>query len=124
MRYSKSDLAHIGVVPFDPIGTLENLLESAYEAYNQARLIGANCYNIRSDKNIARDIRTWKQLVFNCLDNGDYSLSYVGQIIRFQTGQLIMEEAIIQAHDQKGEIVAIGPFVSMAEKLAKIIDLD
>jgi EAL domain-containing protein (putative c-di-GMP-specific phosphodiesterase class I)/GGDEF domain-containing protein len=123
-KYSKYDLAHIGVAPVNPVCTPESMLESVYEAYEQARLIGANSYYIRSDEKFAMDIFAWKELVFNCIDNTDYSLSYVGQIISFQTGQLIMEEAFTQVHDKNGQLVAIGPFVSIAEKLAKIIDLD
>jgi EAL domain-containing protein (putative c-di-GMP-specific phosphodiesterase class I) len=123
-KYSKPDLAHIGVAPVNPVCTTESLLESAHEAYEQARLIGVNSYYIRSDENFARDISTWKELVFNCIDNADYSLSYVGQITSFQTGQLVMEEAFTQVHDKNGQLVAIGPFISIAEKFAKIVDLD
>jgi EAL domain-containing protein (putative c-di-GMP-specific phosphodiesterase class I)/GGDEF domain-containing protein len=123
-KYSKSDLAHIGVAPVNPVRTPESMLDSAYEAYEQARLIGANSYYIRSDENFAKDVLTWKELVFNCIDNADYSLSYVGQITSFQTGQLVMEEAFTQVHDKNGQSVAIGPFVSIAEKLTKIVDLD
>ena len=123
-KYSKPDLAHIGVAPVNPVCTTESMLESVHEAYEQALLIGLNSYYIRSDENFARDIFTWKELVFNCVDNADYTLSYIGQITSFQTGQLVMEEAFAQVRDKKGQLVAVGPFVSMAEKFAKIVDLD
>ncbi len=123
-RYQKTDLAHIGVVAFNPVMTTESLLEAAHEAYEQAHLIGANSYFIRSGDNFARDISTWKELVFDCIDHGGYSVWYIGQIAAFSTGQLLMEEAFIQVHDKKGELVAIGPFISIAEKFAKIVDLD
>lgn len=123
-KYSKPDLAHIGVAPVNPVCTTESMLESVHEAYEQALLIGLNSYYIRSDENFARDIFTWKELVFNCVDNADYTLSYIGQITSFQTGQLVMEEAFAQVHDKKGQLVAVGPFVSMAERFAKIVDLD
>ena len=123
-QYSLPDLAHVGVVPVNPVHTTDMLLESAYEAYEQARLIGANRYYIRSNENFARDISAWKELVINCVDNADYSLSYTGQIISFQTGQLMMEEAFSQVYDKSGQLVAIGPFISIAEKINKIVDLD
>jgi EAL domain-containing protein (putative c-di-GMP-specific phosphodiesterase class I)/GGDEF domain-containing protein len=123
-KYSKPDLTHIGIAPVNLVCTPESVLASAYEAYEQAQLIGPNSYYLRSDESFARDILTWKELVINCIDNADYSLSYVGQITSFQTGQLVMEEAFTQVHDKNGQLVAIGPFVSIAEKLAKIIDLD
>ena len=123
-KYSKPDLTHIGIASVNPIATTENLLGLVYEAYEQARLIGANEYYIHSDKNAAQDLSTWKELVLNCLDNDDYLLSYIGEITSFKTGQLIMEEACIQVYNKSGQLVIIGPFISLAEKFSKIVDLD
>ncbi|MDT4290955.1 LapD/MoxY N-terminal periplasmic domain-containing protein [Methylomonas sp. MO1] len=123
-RYQKTDLAHIGVVAFNPLLTTEILLEAAHEAYEQAHLIGANSYFIRTGDNFARDIATWKDLVFDCIDHNGYSVWYIGQIAAFSSGELLMEEAFIQVHDKQGGLVAIGPFISIAEKFAKIVDLD
>lgn len=123
-KYSNNDLAHIGVAPVSPTDTLERMLEAAYEAYEQAKLIGANSYFIRRGDNFARDISEWKTLVFDCVDNEAYSVSYIGGIVDFRNGQLLLEEAFTEVRDQRGELVAIGPFISIAEKFAKIIDLD
>jgi EAL domain-containing protein (putative c-di-GMP-specific phosphodiesterase class I)/GGDEF domain-containing protein len=123
-RYQKNDLAHIGVVAFNPLITTDSLLEAAHEAYEQAHLIGANSYFIRTGDNFARDIATWKDLVFDCVDHNGYSVWYIGQIAAFSSGELLMEEAFIQVHDKQGSLVAIGPFISIAEKFAKIVDLD
>ena len=123
-KYSMPDLVHIGVASVNPVRTTENLMESVYEAYEQAKLIGVNSYYIKSAENLAKDISRWKELVINCVDNANYSIFYTGQIISFQTGQLIMEEAITQVYDQYGKSVVIGTFISMAEKFAKIVDLD
>ncbi len=123
-QYQKADLAHIGVAPFNPLTTSDSMLEAAHEAYEQAHLIGANSYFIRSSDNFARDIATWKELVFDCVDNNAYSLWYIGPIHGMKNGELMMEEAFIQVHDKQGELVAIGPFISIAEKFAKIVDLD
>lgn len=123
-KYSKPDLTHIGIASVNPITTTENLLGLVYEAYEQARLIGANEYYIRSDKDAAQDLFTWKELVLNCLDNDDYLLSYIGEITSFKTGQLLMEEACIQVYNKSGQLVVIGPFISIAEKFSKIVDLD
>ncbi|WGS84713.1 LapD/MoxY N-terminal periplasmic domain-containing protein [Methylomonas sp. UP202] len=123
-QYRKPDLVHIGVARLNPVGSAESLLEAAHEAHEQAQLIGANSYFIRAGDNIARDITAWKSLVFDCVDRCDYSVWYIGQTAAFATGALLMEEAFIQVHDRHGELVAIGPFISIAEKFAKIVDLD
>jgi EAL domain-containing protein (putative c-di-GMP-specific phosphodiesterase class I)/GGDEF domain-containing protein len=122
--YSKLDLVHIGVVRVNSVCTPNSLLDSAYEAYEQARLIGENSYYIRSNDDFSRDILNWKELVCNCIDKGDFSLSYISKITAFQTEQLIIEEASAQVYDSNNQLVAIGPFISIAEELAKIIDLD
>ncbi len=123
-KYAKSDLMHIGIVPVNLVGTPKSQLFAATEAYEQARLIGPNSYYIRTNKNIARDIANWKTLVLDCIDNANYTLSYVGKTTSFQTGLIIMEEVITQVYDKNGEKVAIGLFVSIAEKITKIIKHD
>ena len=122
--YFKPDLVHIGVVHVNSVCTPKSILDSAYEAYEQARLIGENSYYIRSNDDASRDIIKWRELVFNCIDKGDYSLSYISKINAFLNEQLIMEEASAQVYDSSNQLVAIGPFISIAEELAKIVDLD
>jgi len=123
-RFNKPDLAHIGVAPVRTVDTPESTLVAAQEAYEQARLIGANSYYIRIDHHLPRDITAWKELVFNSIDNADYSVSYTAKTYRCDDDQLLMEEATTQAQDTEGKPVAIAPFISIAEKFAKIIDLD
>lgn len=123
-QYAKSDLAHIGVARLNPVGTPESVLEAAQEAYEQARLIGANSYYTRTHDNFVRDIFAWKELVFDCINTANYTLEYVGQIASFRTGQPVMEEVFTRVCDKAGQPVAIGPFVSIAEKFGKIVDLD
>ena len=123
-KYSKPYLIHMGIAPVNPIATTENLLIIAYQAYEQARLIGANSYYIYSDKHNALDLSTWKELVLSCLNNDDYLLTYNSKVTSFKTGQLLMEEAFIQVYDKSDQLVAVAPFISMAEKFSKIIDFD
>lgn len=123
-NYAQSDLGHIGVTLVNPVSTLESNLQAANEAYEQARLIGANGYYLRTDTNVARDISAWKALVFSSIDHASYELTYCGQVHNFQSSQLMLEEAFTHVLDQDGQPVAIGPFVSIAEKFAKIIDFD
>jgi len=123
-KYKKRDIAHIGVVAFNPVDTMEGMLLAGNEAYEQAQLIGANSYYIRTGKDQAKDIAEWKSLVFSIVENEEYKVSYVGATDSFQTNQLLMEEAFTQGVDNKGEVIAIGTFVSIAEKFAKIVELD
>lgn len=123
-RYHKPDIVHIGLTPFNPVATTESMLLAANEAYEQAQLIGANSYYVRSGDDQAKDIAQWKALVFDVVDRHRYQTDFIGQIADLQTGTVLMQEAFTRVIDVQGELVAIGTFISIAEKFSKIVDLD
>ena len=123
-KYKKKDIAHTGIIPFSLLETEEALLLAANEAYEQARMIGANGYHIRMVKDQARDITEWKRLVFSVIDNHNYNVTFVGKTNSFKSDELLMEDAYTQIFDAKGDLVSTATFVSIAEKYAKIIELD
>ncbi|MDD2759272.1 MAG: LapD/MoxY N-terminal periplasmic domain-containing protein [Methylomonas sp.] len=123
-RFDKLDLAHIGASPIDPTDTPDNILAAAQEAYEQARLIGANGYHIQTDRRLSRDISTWKALVFECIERQHFTVSYSGEMRNFQDNRIILQEACTQVLDEQGQAVPIAPFISIAEKYAKIVELD
>lgn len=123
-QYQKKDIVHIGIAPFNPIGTTAGIVAAANEAYEQAKLIGANSYFIRQDDEQGKTMSHWKDLVFSIIDEARYRVSYIGQVEDLRTGQVIMEEAFTQAYDERGQPIPIGTFVSVAEKFEKIVALD
>jgi EAL domain-containing protein (putative c-di-GMP-specific phosphodiesterase class I) len=123
-KYLYPDIAHIGVTPFNPLDTTEGMLAAANEAFEQAKLIGANTHYIRTRGDQAKNVETWKSLVFNVIDSDAYTVSYVDPIESFQTGHTLMKEAFIQVPVSDGQSVSIGTFVSIAEKFEKIVALD
>jgi EAL domain-containing protein (putative c-di-GMP-specific phosphodiesterase class I)/GGDEF domain-containing protein len=123
-KYGKLDVAHIGATPFNLIGTTPQILASAEEAYEKAKLIGPNSFSLRNDTDLAKDMSQWRDLVFDIVDSAKFDVSYIGPIINCSDEQLILEEAFTQAFDTNGEVIPIGTFVSIAEKYDKIIDLD
>jgi len=123
-QYGKPDIAHIGVVPFNPVDSTENILLAAKEAYEQAQLIGANSYYVRTGDDPAIGIAEWKRLVFDIIDKQKYSVTFISKVEHFETQQVFMEEAFTKAKDEKGNTLLIGTFISIAEKFEKIIELD
>ena len=123
-QYQKPDLAHIGIVPFNAVDTIELMLEAAHEAYEQAQRIGINSYAIRTNDQPAKDMAEWKKRVFDCIDNQHYHVDFVGKITSFQTGLLLMEEAFTQAFDENNNNLAMATFFSIAEKFDKIVELE
>lgn len=123
-HYQKKDIVHIGIAPFNPIGTTAGIVAAANEAYEQAKLIGANSYFIRRDDEQGKTMAHWKELVFDIIDYARYRVSYIGQVEDLRNGRVLMEEAFTQAFDEQGQTIPIGAFVSVAEKFEKIVDLD
>ncbi len=123
-RYQLTDMAHFGVARFNVLGTAAGMLAAANEAFEQAKLINANGYYIRTTEDHARDIAEWKSLVFDSVENASYQAVFVGPVKDFELGKTLMEEAFIQVIDGKGDLVSIGTFISIAEKFEKIVDLD
>ncbi|MEQ1529153.1 MAG: EAL domain-containing protein, partial [Methylococcales bacterium] len=123
-HHQLADVAHFGVAPFNVLSSSAGILAAANEAFEQAKLINANGFYIRTNEDQGKDISEWKTLVFDVVDNDGYRIDYVGAIECFQTGDMLMEEAFIQVNDAHGEEVAIGPFISIAEKFEKIVELD
>lgn len=122
--YLRKDIAHIGIATFNPLGTTSDILAAANEAFEQAQLIGSNSYYFRIGSNHAKDIAEWKDLIFNIIDQKAYQISYISQIKHFDTDVVFMEETLTQAFNQQGKPIPIGTFVSIAEKFAKIVELD
>ncbi|KAB7884359.1 bifunctional diguanylate cyclase/phosphodiesterase [Poseidonibacter ostreae] len=124
-KFDKKDIAHIGATPFNPIGTIPEMLQSANEAYEKATLIGTNEAYLRDSNDLSRDMESWRDLIFDIIDNSKFKVKYIGDATLLnQSDELVMQEAFTSACDKDGIDIPIGTFVSIAEKYEKIIDFD
>ncbi len=124
-KFDKKDIAHIGATPFNPIGTTPEMLQSANEAYEKARLIGTNEAYLRDSNDLSRDMEEWRDLIFDIIDNSNFNVKYIGDATLLnQANELVMQEAFTSACDKDGVDIPIGTFVSIAEKYEKIMDFD
>ena len=124
-EFDKTDIVHIGATPFNPIGTTPKILQSATEAYEKATIIGSNEAFVRDSNDLSRDMKSWRDLVFDIIDNSNFNIKYIGDALLLNDkNTLVMQEAFTTAKDKDGEDIPIGTFVSIAEKYNKIIDFD
>ncbi len=124
-RYDLISIAHIGVTPFNPISTTEDILASANEAYEMAKQVGANEFYIRDKNDLARDMQVWKELIFDIIDNHKFNVGYINQAISMDKKKnILLEEAFTSATDKNDKTIPIGTFISIAEKYDKVIDFD
>ncbi|AXH14272.1 GGDEF domain-containing protein [Malaciobacter mytili LMG 24559] len=123
----KNEIAHIGATPFNPIGTTEQMLLAANEAYEKAKLIGPNEAFIRDSDDLVRDMNVWRSLIFDIIDNQRFEISYINdaKVLNAENkGQIVMQEAFTKAYDLDNNDIPIGTFVSIAEQYEKIVDFD
>ncbi|MBP9615976.1 MAG: EAL domain-containing protein [Aliarcobacter sp.] len=125
-EYIKKDIVHIGSTPFNPIGTIPQILQAANEAYEKATLIGPNEIFIAENPTTARDMEEWKNLIFDIVDNSKFNLKYIGNAttLNNSSDDIVMQEAFASIKDKENTDIPIGTFVSIAERYGKIIDFD
>ncbi len=125
-EFNKSDIVHIGATPFNPIGTTPEILQSANQAYEKATLIGPNEAFITDTNELARDMESWRDLIFDIINNAKFDVKYIGDCRTFQNGneKIIIQEAFTSIKDKDNNNIPIGTFVSISEKYDKIVDFD
>lgn len=124
-EYNKTDIVHIGAAPFNPIGTTPEILQSASQAYEKATLIGPNESFVTDTNELVRDMESWRDLVFDIIDNSKFDVRYIGDCKLLKSGNnLVMQEAFTTIIDKDNNIIPIGTFVSIAEKYERIMDFD
>jgi len=124
-KYELSSVAHIGVTPFNPISTTDAILAQANEAYEMAKQIGHNEASIRDKNDLARDMLEWKDLINDIINNNKFKVGYINQAISMNgKEEVLLEEAFTSATDKDNQAIAIGTFVSIAEKYDMVIDFD
>jgi len=125
-EFNKDDIVHIGATPFNQIGTIPEMLQAANEAYEKATLIGPNEAHIRDSNDLSRDMESWRDLIFDIIDNSKFNVKYIGDAKKLETdnNDLVMQEAFTSAKDKDKLDIPIGTFVSIAERYEKVIDFD
>ncbi len=123
-KYSRSDLVHIGIVPFNIGSSTADILSAASEAYEKAHLIGNNAYVIYQNDEKTRDIEDWKRLVKRVTEERTYEITFVGKVYKLPEEQdIVMEEVFAEIMDGD-QVVPIGAFISIAEKYDSVTNLD
>ncbi|MBP7769664.1 MAG: EAL domain-containing protein [Aliarcobacter sp.] len=125
-EFNKKDMVHIGATPFNPIGTTPEILQSANQAYEKATLIGPNEFFINDSNELVRDMQSWRELIFDIIDNYKFEIKYIGDSRKLDesSDKIVMQEAFASIKDTENNNIPIGTFVSIAEKYDKILDFD
>jgi len=124
-KYDKANIANIGVVSFNMLSDVDDLLSVANEAYDLSKKIGDNEVYISINNSGMRDEDEWKELVFDIVDNDNFGIKYVNQIVDINNQEkTIIEEAFVDVKDQNDKDIPVGTFISITQEYNKIIELD
>jgi len=110
-----NELAHIGIALFNNDYKSGEILADADAALASAQHLGINSYAIQSKKSEALGNDAWKILIEATLSNKNIKL--LGQPIFKNNGEVSYHEVFIRMHDEHGESISPGVFVSMADRL-------
>ena len=126
IEFHKKEIVHIGGTPFNPIGTTPEILQSATQAYEKATLIGSNEFFITDTNELSRDMESWRDLVFDIINNSKFEVNYIGnsKVLNSHDEKVVMQEAFTNIKDKDDNNIPIGTFVSIAEKYEKIVEFD
>ncbi|MES9845737.1 MAG: LapD/MoxY N-terminal periplasmic domain-containing protein [Candidatus Sedimenticola sp. 6PFRAG5] len=126
-RLGKQNIAHIGGIAFDPLGSAPSIISAAAEAYEKAKLIGENSFALSQDSSNARSRDEWRELVQQVVSRESFEISLIEQahaLTGDSAGSLVLEEAVSRVFDDEGEALPIGTFVSVAEDGGNITQFD
>lgn len=126
LEFNKKEIVHIGATPFNPIGTTPEILQSANQAYEKATLIGPNEFFITDTNELVKDMEAWRELIFDIIDSSSFEVKYISEcrLLDGSSDEIVMQEAFTSIKDKDGNSIAIGTFVSIAEKYERIVDFD
>ncbi|MGB5793408.1 EAL domain-containing protein [Poseidonibacter sp.] len=112
------DLIHIGGTPFDLFGSIDSILESANKAFNISKQNGINTYHIIDESELKDGYDSLHKNVIEIIEEASFDMNFVLDTYSFdEPDKLVMKEAVPLLFDKNNERLAIGPFLSIAEKL-------
>jgi len=124
-KYGIQSIAHIGVVPFNNISTIEQMLEKANEAYSLAVELGVNEVVINKAINITEDIDQWKNYIIDIVNNQKFTVDYINPALSMDNKQnILFQEVLTSVFDKNNSLIPIGVFISLTEHFNIVTSFD
>lgn len=111
-----NNIFHIGGTPIDKYGTIDSILSLVNDAYKEAVSKDKNCYEIIEKNKISEEVEKTEKKVRYIIENNDFDISFAFDSYSFEN-ELLMRELKPILKDQDGNILPIGSFIAISEKL-------
>lgn len=111
-----NNIFHIGGTPIDKYGTIDSIMNQVLDAYTEAVTKGGNSYEILEESKIKEETDKTEATIKHIIDNSDFGLSFAYDSYSFDE-ELLMREFKAILKDSVGNVIPIGSFVAISEKL-------
>ncbi|MDD3056213.1 MAG: EAL domain-containing protein [Aliarcobacter sp.] len=111
-----NNIFHIGGTPIDKYGTIDSILSLVNDAYKKAVLKDENSYEIIEKNKIFEEVERTEKKVRYIIENNDFDISFTFDSYSFEN-ELLMRELKPILKDEEGNILPIGSFIAISEKL-------
>ena len=111
-----NNIFHIGGTPIDKYGTIDSILSLVNDAYKKAVLKDENSYKIIEKNKISEEVEKTEKKVRYIIENNNFDISFAFDSYSFEN-ELLMRELKPILKDEEGNILPIGSFIAISEKL-------
>ena len=112
-----NDIFHIAGAPINKYGTIDSIIDLVNEAYSEAVSNGGNGYKILEESKINEEVRKTELKVKQIIENNDFEITFAFDSYSFEDDKLLMRELKPILKDDDGNILPIGSFIAISEKL-------
>lgn len=112
-----NDIFHIGGTPIDKYGTIDSIIDLVNEAYSEAVSNGGNGYKILEESKIKEKVEKTELKVKQIIENSNFEISFAFDSYSFEDNKLLIRELKPILNDGEGNILPIGSFIAISEKL-------
>jgi EAL domain-containing protein (putative c-di-GMP-specific phosphodiesterase class I) len=111
-----NNIFHIGGTPIDKYGTIDSILSLVNDAYKEAVLKDENSYEIIEKNKISEEVEKTEKKVRYIIENNNFDISFAFDSYSFEN-ELLMRELKPILKDEDGNVLPIGSFIAISEKL-------
>ena len=111
-----NDIFHLSGTPIDKYGTIDSIMESLFEALNIAITDSENNYKIFEESKIKQQVEQIELKVKDIIQRNNFDIEFSFDSYSFENKLLIRELKPI-LKDEQNNILPIGSFIAISEKL-------
>jgi EAL domain-containing protein (putative c-di-GMP-specific phosphodiesterase class I) len=119
-----NNFANVSGIPFDSYGSLFSIIENTKTTYEEIDKSMKNNFLIKETIDSNEEVNHLEENVKDIIDNKKFSIEFIADTYSLYDSSIIMKELKPILLDEDNNEIPIGSFVSISEKLNKVIEFD